>query len=71
MIGFTYRWHTKLQSRYAMIKRWSFHPPHDPEKVVINEEGNKYFSFIPSFRLSSSKAFELKDISEYFDDPKE
>ena len=68
MIGVTYRWHIKLQSHYSMIRRWSFHPPHDPEKVVINEGDNKYFSFKPSFRLSNSKTFELKDISEYFDD---
>ena len=40
-----------------MIKRWSFHPPHDPEKVVINEEENKYFSF----RFSTAKFFELDD----------
>ena len=68
MIGVTYRWHRKLQSHYSMIKRWSFHPPHDPEKVVINEGDNKYFSFKPSFRLSSTKTFELKDITDYFED---
>ena len=67
MIGVTYRWHAKLQSHYAMINRWSFHAPHDSEKVVINEGENKYFSFKPSFRLSSMKTFELKDITEYFE----
>ena len=40
-----------------MIKRWSFHPPHDPERVVINEDENKYFSF----RFSAAKFFEMDD----------
>ena len=79
VIGVTYRWHTRLQSHYSMLKRWSFHPPHDPDKVVINEEDNKYFSFkgfqgfnTSSFRLSNSTTFEIveKEIDEYFDDAK-
>ena len=62
-----------------MLKRWSFHPPHDPDKVVINEEENKYFSFkgfqgfsTSSFRLSNFDSFEIveKEIDEYFDDEK-
>ena len=57
VIGVTYKWHTKLQTHYSMIKRWSFHPPHDPEKVVINEDENKYFSF----RFSRFKYFEMDD----------
>ena len=57
----------------------AFHPPHDPDKVVINEEENKYFSFkgfqgfnSSSFRLSNSTTFEIvdKEIDEYFDDAK-
>ena len=78
VIGVTYRWHTRLQSHYSMLKRWSFHPPHDPDKVVINEEENKYFSFRnslfnnSSFRLSNTPTFEIveKEIDEYFDDSK-
>ena len=79
VIGVTYRWHTRLQSHYSMLKRWSFHAPHDPEKVVINEDDNKYFSFkgfqgftTSSFRLSNSTSFEIveKEIDEYFDDAK-
>ena len=53
-----------------MINRWSFHAPHDPEKVVINEEENKYFSWRNTFRLSNAKTFELveRDIQDYFDE---
>ena len=52
-----------------MIKRWSFHPPRDPDKVVIDEEHNKYYSIKG---LYNSTTFEIveKEIDEYFDDAK-
>lgn len=67
VIGITYKWHTKLQSHYSMIKRWSFHPPHDPEKVVINESENKYFSVrfsIPKYFEIDNKNFSLNSSDE-------
>ena len=66
VISVTYRWHTRLQSHYSkIIQRWSFHPPHPADKVVIDLDANKYFSFIPP-------TFEIveKEIDDYFDDVK-
>ena len=38
-------WHRKMDARYRMLKRWSFHPPKDPEKVVIREDRNTILFF--------------------------
>ena len=79
VISVTYRWHTRLQSHYSkIIQRWSFHPPHPADKVVFDDDANKYFSYRPSwfnrgsFRLSNTPTFEIveKEIDEYFDDAK-
>ena len=42
-----------------MLQRFSFHPPHDADKVVISEEHNQYFSRPNSFMVPTARPFEL------------